>query len=244
MTETPAAATAPAPRPWGAWATFGWAVLATALGQVAATLVLLVYDTDGTATLRYAGPVVALATLILNPVQIAVVAAAARRTGMTARDYLALVPFRGHELVLGILAAALLAAAIAAFAVVTGRALVTPFQIDTYVTTPSMFWLVLLGLAIVVVAPFGEEIIFRGFLFRGWVKEGRSPLLPIVAISLVWTLLHVQYDWFGLAQVFLLGLLFGWIRWRSGSTTLAFVLHALVNFESAVETLITVGWRF
>lgn len=244
MTETSAVATGPAPRPWGAWATFGWAVLATALGQVAATLVLLGYDTDGTATFRYTGPVVALATLILNPVQIAVVAAAARRTGMTARDYLALVPFRGHDLVLGILAAALLAAAIAAFAFLTGRALVTPFQIDTYVTTPSMFWLILLGLAIVVVAPLGEEIIFRGFLFRGWVREGRSPLLPIIAISLVWTLLHVQYDWFGLAQVFLLGLLFGWIRWCSGSTTLAFVLHALVNFESAVETLIEVGWRF
>lgn len=244
MTETPAAATAPAPRPWGAWATFGWAVLATALGQVVATLALLGYDTDGDLTVRYTGPVVALATLILNPVQIAVVVAAARRTGMTARDYLALVPFRGHDLVLGVLTAALLAAAIAAYAVVTGRALVTPFQIDTYVTTPSVFWLVLLALAIVVVAPLGEEIIFRGFMFRGFVREGRSPLLPIIAISLIWTLLHVQYDWFGLAQVFLLGLLFGWIRWRSGSTTLAFVLHALVNFESAIETLISVGWRF
>jgi membrane protease YdiL (CAAX protease family) len=243
VTQAPADTTVPTSRPWGAWATFGWAVLAVALGQGMATLALLGYAA-GTASLRYTGPVVALATLILNPVQIAVVVAAARRTGTTARGYLALVPFRGHDLVLGILAAALLAAAIAVYAVAAGRALVTPFQIDTYVTTPSVAWLAVLALAIVVVAPLGEEIIFRGFMFRGWVTEGRNPLLPIIAISLVWTLLHVQYDWFGLVQVFLLGLLFGWIRWRSGSTTLAFVLHALVNFESAIETLIKVGWRF
>ena len=60
--------------------------------------------------------------------------------------------------------------------------------------------------------------------------------------TILWTALHVQYDWSGLLQVFLIGLLFGWVRWRSGSTTLTFVLHALMNLESAVETVIKVGW--
>lgn len=244
MTVTEGAAGAPTPRPWGFWATLGWTALATLLGQAAATLAVLAFDDRSTASLRYDGPVVALATLILNPVQIAVLAAAARRTGMGALEYFGLRGFSARDFLLGLIAGAVLAAAITVYAFATGRALVTPFQIETYTTTPNLAWLVLLALSIVFVAPLGEEIVFRGFLFRGWVRPGRNPVLPVVAIAVVWTLLHVQYDWFGLTQVFLLGLLFGWIRWRSGSTSLTFVLHALVNLESAVETVIKVGWLY
>jgi uncharacterized protein len=244
VTAAPAAAAAPTSEPWGCWATLGWTALAIALGQAAATLALLAVDDRGGASLRYDGPVVALATLILNPVQIAVLAAAARRTGTTAWDYFGLQGFHARDLALGIVAGTGVAAAIAVFAFAIGRDLVTPFQIATYTSTPNAVWLLLLALSIVVVAPFGEEIVFRGFLFRGWVRPGRSPVLPVVAIAVLWTLLHVQYDWFGMAQVFLLGLLFGWMRWRSGSTTLTFVLHALVNLESAVETVLQIGWVY
>jgi membrane protease YdiL (CAAX protease family) len=244
VTTAPAVAQSPTSGPWGSWTTFGWTALALVLGQAAATLALLAVDDRGGASLPYDGPVVALSTLILNPVQIAVLAAAARRTGMGAWAYFGLRGFKARDLALGIVAGAALAAAIAVFALATGRALVTPFQIATYLSTPNAAWLLLLALSIVVVAPFGEEIVFRGFLFRGWVRPGRSPALPIVAIAALWTLLHVQYDWFGMAQVFLLGLLFGWMRWRSGSTTLTFVLHTLVNLESAVETVVAVGWAY
>jgi uncharacterized protein len=242
VTATPATVVSPTSEPWGYWTTFGWTALAIVLGQAAATLALLTVDDRGGASLPYDGPVVALATLILNPVQIAVLAAAARRTGTGVWAYFGLRGFDLRDLALGIVAGTVLAAAIAVYAVATGRALVTPFQIATYMSTPNAVWLLLLALSIVVVAPLGEEIVFRGFLFRGWVRPGRNPLLPIIAIAVVWTLLHVQYDWFGMTQVFLLGLLFGWMRWRSGSTTLTFVLHALVNLESAVETVVKIGW--
>ena len=39
-----------------------------------------------------------------------------------------------------------------------------------------------------------------------------------------------EYNWFGLLQVFIIGLLLSWIRWRSGSTLLTMVLHAIANF--------------
>jgi uncharacterized protein len=244
VTAAPATADMPVSAPWGYWATFGWSALAIVLGQAAATLSVLASDDGGGASLRYDGPVVALATLILNPVQIAVLAAAAHRTRMGTWAYLGMRGFNVRDLGLGIVAGTVLAAAVAVYAFATGRALVTPFQVATYLSTPNMVWLLLLAVSIVIVAPFGEEIVFRGFLFRGWVRPGRNPVLPIVAIAAVWTLLHVQYDWFGLAQVLLLGLLFGWIRWRSGSTTLTFVLHALVNLESAVETVVKIGWPY
>ena len=50
--------------------------------------------------------------------------------------------------------------------------------------------------------------------------------------------MHVQYDWFVIAQVFGFGLLLGWMRWVSGSTLLTMLLHGFINFEGMIETLI------
>lgn len=233
-----------APKPWSMWGTFAWVALAAAVGQGAATLVLIWWRDEGlTPALRFDGPVVALGALIANPVLIAVLALAARLAGWSPARYFGLTPFRRRDLGLGIVAVAALAAAFAASAHLLGRDLVTAFQIEAYVSTPGAAWLTALFVALVIAAPLGEEIMFRGFLFRGWVSPDRNPLVPIVSITVMWTALHVQYDWFGMTQVFALGLLLGWMRWRSGSTTLVVVLHALMNLESTVETVVRVGWR-
>ena len=77
--------------------------------------------------------------------------------------------------------------------------------------------------------------------FRKLMQLGTA-LPAILVLALIWSLLHVQYDWFGTAQVFLIGVLFGFVRWRSGSTTLVILLHMLLNLESVVETVIVMGW--
>jgi uncharacterized protein len=38
-------------------------------------------------------------------------------------------------------------------------------------------------------------------------------------------------------QIFVVGLFLGWMRWRSGSLVLTFLLHALFNLEGTLETL-------
>src|SRR5260370_17123621 len=48
------------------------------------------------------------------------------------------------------------------------RELVTQFQLDIYRTASTAGWLPWLLLTVVVVAPIGEETLFRGFLFRGF----------------------------------------------------------------------------
>src|SRR6266853_1523721 len=101
---------------------------------------------------------------------------------------------------------------------------------------------VIIAVAGIVVAPVGEELLFRGFLFRGFVREPRDALPGILAISLIWSLLHVQYDWFGASLVFALGVLLGYVRLYSGSTTLVILLHALLNLESVLETVVVLGW--
>jgi CAAX protease family protein len=91
--------------------------------------------------------------------------------------------------------------------------------------------------AAILIAPAGEEAMFRGFLFRGWVRSPRSVWPAIVVISILWAMLHIQYDWTGVLQIFVVGLFLGWMRWRSGSLVLTFLLHALFNLEGTLETL-------
>ena len=87
--------------------------------------------------------------------------------------------------------------------------MVTPFQLQSYTTAASQGWLAAMWIAAVIMAPAGEEVIFRGFLFRGWARSDRSTWPAIVVISLLWAALHVQYDWAGIAQIFVVGLYLG-----------------------------------
>jgi uncharacterized protein len=123
-----------------------------------------------------------------------------------------------------------------------GRGVVTPFQIEAHRTASANGWLSFLVVAIVVAAPVGEDVMHRGFLFRGWARSPQTAPIAILVISLLWALLHIQYDWFGIAQIVLLGLVFGWLRWRSGSTLLTILCHALINLVATIETFIVVDW--
>ncbi len=235
-------------KPWSVATTLAWAALALVIGQGAAMATLVWWmghsATHGLSLVHYDGTVLALATLVADPLQIAILAWAVRLRGSSVADYLALGSFRTRDFGVSLATTAALVLAISGFGWLAGQELVTSFQTESYASTPSLAWLAALCVAVIIVAPLGEEIMFRGFVFRGLVRAHDHPVWGIVVIAVLWAALHIQYDWFGLLQVFLLGILLGWARWRSGSTTLAFVLHALINLESAVETVIKVGWTF
>ena len=88
------------------------------------------------------------------------------------------------------------------------------------------------------VAPIGEETLFRGFLFRGWQRAPGDAWLAIIATALLWALIHLQYDLYFIAQVFAMGLVLGWLRWVTGSTVLTMLLHGLTNGEAMLETFV------
>ena len=44
------------------------------------------------------------------------------------------------------------------------------------------------------------------------------------------------------AQIFLIGLLLGWLRWASGSTLLTIMLHMLANLTACIQAAIKVEW--
>jgi membrane protease YdiL (CAAX protease family) len=138
---------------------------------------------------------------------------------------------------LGIAALVVLIAAGDALLYLSGRDVVTPFQVQSYTTAAAAGWLPAMFAAAILIAPAGEEAIFRGFLFRGWARSPRVLWPAIILISILWAMLHIQYDWAGVLQIFVIGLFLGWMRSRSGSLVLTFLLHALFNLEGTLETL-------
>jgi CAAX protease family protein len=228
----------PAP-PWGIPATIAWVLFAFLISIVAATGVYGVWRSEHPEALMpaYDGVTIAIGALASIPVQVAVMVVAAHLRRWRPSDYLAInIPKRGELVFAGACVIVLdLVFDIVLFA--TGHDVVPPFQVEAYQSAKAAGWLLWFTAAIVIVAPIGEEIVFRGFLYRGLARRGWE-IYAIVVIALAWALLHIQYDWIGMAQIFTAGLMLGWFRWASGSTTLTIFMHVLVNFEAMIETVI------
>lgn len=103
-------------------------------------------------------------------------------------------------------------------------------------TTGSEVLLVAAG--VVVIAPLVEEMVFRGF-FQGQLERGyRDATKAVLLSSLLFTVLHFN-PWWSL-QIYLLGMVLGYLAWRTGSIWPSFVVHAINNslslwFANAAE---------
>ncbi len=230
------------PQPWGRWATLGLGLVALMGGQAAALVALTWWYGASLAHMPdFSGDGVAVTIVIFvsTPVEVLLLWLMAQRPGLNAADYLAWkLPSRG-EVLFGVAATVGLIVVGDAVSWLFGRFVVTSFQLDIYRTASAAGWLPLLWLAVVVATPIGEETLFRGFLFRGWLRSPRDAWPVILLTAFLWSIVHVQYDWFVIAQVFCFGVLLGWLRWASGSTVLTMLLHALINTEGMIETFVS-----
>lgn len=123
----------------------------------------------------------------------------------------------------------------------TGRAVAPDFMVDVLKSARADRALWLLIVAFCVAAPVSEELFARGFLYRGWSESFLGPFGAIILSSLVWTAVHLQYDWYFFGEVFTLGLWFGYLRYRSGSTWLTILLHGLNNLGAVLQTMWLAG---
>jgi uncharacterized protein len=228
-------------KPWGRWATLGLGLIAMLIGQMAALAVLIwgiglslgqVPDIASEAI-----PVI-LTVCISTPAQVLVLAVMARQTGASATDYLALRLPRKIEVVAGFIAILILVVVGDGVTWLIGREIVSQFQLDTYRTASTAGYLPWLWFTAVVMAPIGEETLFRGFLFRGWLRLPRDVWPVIIVTAFIWAVSHLQYDLYFMSQVFVSGLVLGWFRWMSGSTILSMLLHGLLNCEGTLETFL------
>lgn len=82
-----------------------------------------------------------------------------------------------------------------------------------------------------VVAPFVEEILFRGFLYPALKKSG-GMIFSIVITSGLFTLAHypqIKNDYTFMAGIFFLSVIITYGRAKTGSTMLAVIMHHLYN---------------
>lgn len=116
-----------------------------------------------------------------------------------------------------------------------GRPIVPEFMSAAYATADPV-WII--WLALVVAAPLFEETFFRGFLFKGLESSFIGPIGAVLVTSLFWSIIHVQYDAYGIATIFLIGLILGTARAMTGSLLVPMVLHAASNLIATIETMV------
>ncbi len=98
----------------------------------------------------------------------------------------------------------------------------------------------LFALVIAVGAPLSEELLFRGFLLSA-LSDSRFGFFGAALFTTVaWVALHAGYSGLGLGEVFLAGLYFSWLLWRTGNLWVPILCHALYNTASLALWLS--GW--
>lgn len=87
----------------------------------------------------------------------------------------------------------------------------------------------LMALVAVVGAPLSEEFLFRGFLQSALAKTALGFWGAAIITNSAWTAMHAGYTATGLMDVFLAGLVFSWLLWRTGSLWVPIICHGLYN---------------
>jgi len=248
-TTAPVAPAQRRPRIWKFWGTLLWGLVVFAAmfaGQMAVVAWFVLQrggpiDLASIPAVSGRGLTIALSVIMGLPAVLAALWIAIRPTRMPFADYLAL---RGTSWVHFLIGAVALGVLVMGWDLVSraaGRDVEPGFMGDVLQSAQADGALWLLVIAFSVAAPVSEELFARGFLYRGWSESALRPIGAILLSSLVWTSLHLQYDWFFFGEVFSIGLLLGYFRYRYQSTWLTIFMHGLNNLAAVAQTWLLAG---
>jgi membrane protease YdiL (CAAX protease family) len=105
-------------------------------------------------------------------------------------------------------------------------------------TNPSGYELTLIFVALVMLAPFVEEVLFRGFLFRAF-RETFGFWVGAIGVSLLFAVAHGQAN-VGI-DVFVLSMFLCYLREKTDSLWPSIALHALKNLVAFIVLFIIRG---
>ncbi len=226
-------------RPWGLMATLGlslviWytlellqAAMGFSMGSVL-TLLRIVDPAYNTPALSFA-LITCVTTVLCGAL---VIAAAGLRDGLDARRYLGLGPVPGKVVLHWLIVTVVIVVQTDLVLYLAKGELLPAEWIEVYrsVQSPALFWI-----ALVVATPIFEELLFRGFVFEG-IRASRLGKTGAVTITaLAWTWIHHQYDPVEFAIIFVIGVMLGIARLRTGSVLVTIAMHMLHNLISAGE---------
>jgi membrane protease YdiL (CAAX protease family) len=228
---------------WGPWATLAWGaggafvlIASQTMGAIAYLAWEGALGPDASARIENLGsngPTLSAAFLLSTPIVLGYFAFAVRRARVPFADYMALRWPRLRDVLLGLVALAAVLMIAGVGATLSGQEM-PEFMTETFRSAREAGVLPLFLFSFAVLAPVQEELFFRGFLYRG-LAPAIGPWPTIILTSAVWAVVHMQYDWFFVGEIFLLGVVFGWLRKLSGSTILTMLLHGGMNTLAIVS---------
>ncbi len=236
---------------WGGWATAGFGVVVVFIFVIIQSLVAVVFVVARMVT-DPALDIMELAEQMVsdgNLITAATIASAVVcsglifiiikvRRGASFTEYLALKSL-SRKSVIAMLAITIVFIGLSSLAsFVLERPAESDFMTDAYrsVTSAPLFWI-----SIVIFGPVFEELFIRGFLFIGLVKSRIGPVGAVILTTLVWAVLHVQYGIYEITVIFILGLILGIVRYKTGSLWAPIIIHALNNLLAVILVHLTVN---
>jgi len=107
---------------------------------------------------------------------------------------------------------------------------VEQFMLDLKGSSISVSQVILVFLTICIVVPIMEEVVFRGWLFSKIAQTKLGNIGALILSSILFTVIHTQYDNnITLVMIFLLGMLLGIVRYKSGNVNYCIAVHMLFN---------------
>ena len=91
----------------------------------------------------------------------------------------------------------------------------------------SLFNGIIIVITTAIVAPLVEEMLFRGYLQKVLEDNWQDITKAILVTSLFFALVHMNPYW--IVQIYLLGLVLGYLAWRTNSIIPGLILHGLNN---------------
>ena len=235
----------PVIRPW----TWGWILgssvvvaLAYVGAQVAGVVAVFAWRIATTAgfdaekwgaSAEFNGVVLSVATLASAVICVPLVRWLAGRRESAPWTFLGVLPVGWRDVLFACGAMGMFIAITDPLNVWLGRPLVPPFMLEAYATAGAP---ALLFLAVAIAAPVTEELAFRGFLFGALRARGVSVAVTIAVTSMLFAVIHTQYDAWDTSLVLLMGLLFAAARAQFNSIIPSMAMHGFANAVAFIET--------
>ncbi len=237
--------------PWGFWPTIGLSVVVFLVFVGISVVILFAIGTAYSANNPNAdieeflvaagtnGFVAFLGISLAAPVCTALVLLLVKlKATLSVKEYLCLVPVGGKTALIWFAFLALVLIGSDLLTHSLGRPIVPEVMAELFRTSQ---FVALAWFAVVIAGPIFEEVFFRGFMFRGIEASALGNIGAIGFTAFTWAAMHIQYDAYGLATVFVLGLLLGFARAVTGSLYLTTAMHMVTNLIATVEIHLFAG---
>jgi len=160
------------------------------------------------------------------------------RQGPKVSDYFAFSRVRALELVKWLLITLAMVGISDFVAFLLKKPIVPEILISHYKTAK---FIPLLFFALVVAAPMYEELLFRGFVFKGLLESKAGAIGAVMITGLVWAVLHLQYDIAQVVWIFVFGVVLGLARLNTRSIFPSVIMHSVMNLVVCIEMAVLAG---